>query len=188
MVSFIILSLFRLFKSYLLPLSSITLLSSRTVPRLVRGLSAKTKVMTGLPRWLQLAQIEKDCATQQARDAVCNVCGAGLAAESLQSHLETLHHIYRSFVLNQDLIPERAAVVYRAIGLPATGIYLCLVPECGGKSGTRFNLCRNFLMQHFHNLVCIPIEGSQPLPQCAGCGLQTPVEDLNQDYCRTGLC
>jgi hypothetical protein len=36
--------------------------------------------------------------------------------------------------------------------------------------------------------MCIPVEGSQPLPKCAQCGLQTPVEDLNQGHHQTKLC
>jgi hypothetical protein len=118
----------------------------------------------------------------------CEVCGISLAAESLQSHLETQHHIYRSFVLNRDLVPEQATVIYRATEPPATGIYLCLVPQCGGHSGTRFNLRRHFLMQHPQDLVCIPIEGSLPLPKCTRCGPQMPVEDLSRGHHHTGLC
>ena len=34
----------------------------------------------------------------------CKVCGASLAAESLRSHLETQHNIFRSFVLNRDIV------------------------------------------------------------------------------------
>jgi hypothetical protein len=110
--------------------------------------AAKTKVMTCLPGRKQIAWTEEEYAAQQAGDVtmtkcwcvVCNVCGASLVAESLQSHLQTQRNIYPSFVLNQDLVPERAAVIYHATKLPATGIYLCLVPWCGSKSGTRFNL------------------------------------------------
>jgi hypothetical protein len=36
--------------------------------------------------------------------------------------------------------------------------------------------------------MCIPAKGSQPLPQCKQCGLQTPVEDLNGGHHRTELC
>ncbi len=43
-------------------------------------------------------------------------------------------------------------------------------------------------MQHPQDLVCIPIEGSHPLPKCERCGLQTPVEDLNGSHHRTELC
>jgi hypothetical protein len=91
-------------------------------------------------------------------------------------------------VLNWDLVPERAAVVYCATELPATGIYLCPVPQCGGHSGTRFNLCQHYLMRHPQDLVCIPIKGSLPLPKCARCGLQLPVEDLSRGHHCTGLC
>ncbi len=130
--------------------------------------------------------MEEEYATQQAgymttwkhRRIVCKVCGTSLVAESLQSHLETQHGIYWLFVLNQDLVPEQAAVFYRATELPATGIYSCPVPQCGGQLGTRFNLRWHFLMGHPQDLLCILIEGSQPLPQCAWCGLQMPVEDL----------
>jgi hypothetical protein len=91
-------------------------------------------------------------------------------------------------VLNQDLVPERAAVVYCATELPATGIYLCPVPQCGGHSGTRFNLHQHFLMQHPQDCVCNPIKSSLPLPKCACCGLKTPVEDLSIDHHCTGQC
>jgi hypothetical protein len=43
-------------------------------------------------------------------------------------------------------------------------------------------------MQHPQDLVCNPIEGSQPLPKCKRCGLQTPLEDLNGGHHRTVLC
>jgi hypothetical protein len=43
-------------------------------------------------------------------------------------------------------------------------------------------------MQHPQDLVCFPIEGSQPLPKCERCGLQTPVADLNGGHHRTELC
>ena len=33
-----------------------------------------------------------------------DVCGEDLAASSLQSHLETQHGIYRSLLLNRDLV------------------------------------------------------------------------------------
>jgi hypothetical protein len=98
--------------------------------------AAKMKVMTCLHGKIRVAKTEEEYATQQTgdtttakrRQADYEVCGVSLAAESLQSHLETQHDIYQSFVLNRDLVPERAAVVYRATELPATGIYSCPVP------------------------------------------------------------
>ncbi len=43
-------------------------------------------------------------------------------------------------------------------------------------------------MRHPQDLVCILIEGSQPLPKCKRCGLQTLVQDLNGGHHRTELC
>jgi hypothetical protein len=102
--------------------------------------------------------------------------------------LETQHDIYRSFVLNQDLVPEQATAVYHATELSATGVYSCPVPQCGSHSGARFNLHQHFLMKHPQDLVCIPIKGSLPLPKCTQCGLQMPVEDLGRGHHCTGLC
>jgi hypothetical protein len=160
--------------------------------------TANTKVMTYLPGKIWVTKTEEKHAAQQTENAAstkrwrvdCKVCGISLAAKSLQSHLETQHEIYRSFVLNRDLVPEHAAVIYHATELPATGIYLCPVPQCGGPSGTRFNLHQHFLMQHpqAQDLMCIPIKGSPDVPKCACCGRQTPVEDLSQGHHHTGLC
>jgi hypothetical protein len=137
--------------------------------------AAKTNVMTCLPGKIRVAKTEEEYAAQQTGNTTaakrwrvdCEVCGVSLAPESLRSHLEMQHNIFWLFVLNQDLAPEQAAAVYRATELPATGIYLCPVPQCGGHSGTRFNLRRHFLMQHPQDLVCILIKGSLPLPKCA---------------------
>jgi hypothetical protein len=43
-------------------------------------------------------------------------------------------------------------------------------------------------MQHPQDLVCIPAEGSHPLPKSKHCGLQTPVGNLNGGHHRTELC
>jgi hypothetical protein len=59
----------------------------------------------------------------------CNICSASLAAGSLQSHLETQHDTYRSFVLKRELTVEREPQVYQAIA-DATGTYFCPVPAC----------------------------------------------------------
>jgi hypothetical protein len=152
--------------------------------------------MMCLPGKIQVAKMEEEYAAQQTgnttaakhRRVDCEVCGISLAAKSLQNHLETQHGIFQSFVLNRNLAPEQAAVVYRAIERPAISIYLCPVPQFGGHSGTRFNLRRHFLMPHPQNRVCIPMKGSHPLPKCARCGLQTPVEDLSRGHYRTALC
>jgi hypothetical protein len=53
---------------------------------------------------------------------------------------------FQSFVLNQDIIIALLAEVYHAIEAPSTGIYYCPVPQCGGFSSTRYNLCQHFLI------------------------------------------
>ncbi len=79
----------------------------------LRTNAKKMKVMTCLPGKIQVAQMEEVYASQQLglgtsttkhRCIDCKVCGASLAAESLQSHLETQHDIFWSFVLNQDIV------------------------------------------------------------------------------------
>jgi hypothetical protein len=132
----------------------------------------KMKVMICVPGKIQVAPTEMEYASQRAGNTTTtkrcwveyDICGASLAAESLQSHLETQHDIFWSFVLNRDSAIARPAEVYCAIEAPDTGIYCCPVPLCPGKSSTRFNLRRHFFMRHLQDLVCIPAEGSQPLP------------------------
>jgi hypothetical protein len=69
----------------------------------------KTKVMTCVPGNIRVAHTEAAYHTQQLgpvdptakhHRVECNLCGASLAAGSLQSHLETQHNTYRLFVLN----------------------------------------------------------------------------------------
>ena len=113
----------------------------------------KTKVMTCVPGKIRQAHTTEAYHTQQygpvnptaKRHRVeCNICGMSLAAGSLQSHLETQHDMYWSFVLNQDLTVEREAVVYRAIA-NATGTYVCPVPACVGIACTEAVLQPHFL-------------------------------------------
>jgi hypothetical protein len=127
-------------------------------------------------------------STTKRRRVDCEVCGASLEAESLRSHLETQHDIFRSFVLNRDIVFARPPEVYRATESPATGLYFFPVAQCGGQSGTKFSLRRHFLMRHPQDLVCILNEGSHPLPECERCGLQTPVQDLKGGHHHMELC
>ncbi len=157
----------------------------------------KTKVMTCVPGKIGIAQTDAEYASQQTglRTSMtkrwhvdCKVCGASLLAESPQSHLETQHDIFRSFLLNWDIVVAHPPEVYHSTKSAATGMYFCLVPQCGGQLGTRFNLRSRFLIQHPQDLFFIPIEGSQPLLQCKQCELQTLVEGLNGGHYHTELC
>ncbi len=158
----------------------------------------KIKVMMCVPGKIHISQTDAEYASQQTglrtsttkqRCIDCKVCGASLAAESLQSHLETQHDIFWLFVLNWDIVVACPPEVYHATESPTTGMYFFPVPQCDRQLGTRFNLHCHLLMQHPQDLVCIAIEGSQPLPQCRHCGLQTPVEGLlNGCHLCTELC
>ncbi len=117
----------------------------------------------------------------------CDICGEKLRASSLQSHLETQHDVYRSFVLNQELT-DVAPLTFCASLHTATGKYACPVPGCVGAANTGYNLRRHFLMRHPTHTIIIPAEGSLPHPRCHLCGMQTPAESLNRGHTRTELC
>ncbi len=104
----------------------------------------KTKVMTCVSGKIRQAHTTEAYHTQQYgpvnptakhHRVECDICGMSLVAGSLQSHLETQHNTYRSFVLNRDLTVEREAVVYCA-DANATGTYVCPVPACVGIACT----------------------------------------------------
>ena len=60
----------------------------------------------------------------------CDICKKDLAASSLTSHLETQHDVYRSFVLNRDLMEDREPRVCTATFSHATNQFFC--PVRGG--------------------------------------------------------
>ena len=74
--------------------------------------SDKMKVVMCVPGRIQVARTKVEYANQQAGNTPtlkhywveCEVCGTGLAARSLQSHLETQHDIFRLFILNRDIV------------------------------------------------------------------------------------
>jgi hypothetical protein len=112
-------------------------------------------------------------ADRKRRQVDCRICCVSVQAGSFQGHLEMRHDVYRSIVLNRDIVKERLAVVYRAITLPLTDRYFCPVANCVGKASTWWNLCRHFLEHHPQDLVVCPSEGAAPFPKCLRCGMQT---------------
>ena len=48
----------------------------------------------------------------------CDICGQGMQAASLQSHLETQHDVFRSFVLNRELEGDQPAATFWAEAAP----------------------------------------------------------------------
>jgi hypothetical protein len=101
----------------------------------------------------------------------CEICSASLAAGSYRSHLESQHDIFWSFAIQQDIVIDRPAVIYRAIELIAADTYPCPVPNCVGEASTRWALKRHFVDRYPQDLVVILSKGSTPLPKCKKCGM-----------------
>jgi hypothetical protein len=116
-------------------------------------------------------------ADKKRRRVGCEICGAIRVAGSYQSYLESQHDVFRSMVLQRDIVVDHPAVVYRAIKLLSTGKYFCLVPHCVGKASTKWALRRHFLHRHPQNFVVLPSKGTAPFPQCKRCGMQTETEE-----------
>jgi hypothetical protein len=108
--------------------------------------AAKMKVMTCAPGRIREGYSDEaytlhksgleTAANRKRRQVDCQICGVSLQAGSLQGHLEMQHDVYRSFVLNRDIVEERSPVVYCAIALLTTGHYFCPVANCIGEVST----------------------------------------------------
>ena len=81
--------------------------------------ASKTKAMTCVPGKIRTLRSEETYAATVAgvpkkewssQEVDCFVCGVQLQASSLDQHLETQHEIYRSKVINTDLVIEREPV------------------------------------------------------------------------------
>jgi hypothetical protein len=140
----------------------------------LRTNSQKTKVMTCVPGRIRVSHPEVvyndrclSASTHADRKRLrveCDICGQGMQAASLQSHLETQHDVFRSFVLNRELEGDQPAATFRADVDTASGSYYCPVPNCYGVASTPFALRRHFIFRHPQHLVVIPREGSFPYP------------------------
>jgi exonuclease III len=118
------------------------------------------------------------------RRVECDICQQEVSAESLTSHLETQHDIFRSFVLNRDLVVEREPVVHNATYSYYSKRYPCPVPGCTGGGSTKWNLRRHFSDRHPSDLVNVPGEGIYR--KCERCGMQ--VSPLANNHERSAHC
>ena len=116
----------------------------------------------------------------------CDHCGLEMAAGSLAKHLETQHDVFRSMVLNRDLLVDREPVTYHA---NPRGVYRgswdCPFPGCLGTATTKWGLRRHFNDRHPMDLVDIPGEGVYP--KCTLCGMQTNFASA-PNHERTATC
>ena len=106
------------------------------------------------------------------RKVTCDICDATLSANSLDSHLQTQHGVFRSRVIDQCFLVEepRRPVVYKAVQA-ADGQYFCPVPGCPGSATRPWNMRLHFARRHIYDRVYIPKEGMYP--RCRKCGVQT---------------
>jgi len=116
----------------------------------------------------------------------CDICEEGMQANSLDNHLEKLHDVFRSKVLNRDLVEDRPPQRYRAQPCTATGQYICPVPSCVGTTTTPWNLRKHFIDRHPVDTVWIPGEGDYP--QCHRCGMQTNPTAFCSTHYSSNLC
>ena len=68
-----------------------------------------------------------------------DICKKYPVSGSLTSHLETQHDVYRSFVLNRDLIVDREPWVLNTTYSHATKLFFCPFPGCT-EMRTKWNL------------------------------------------------
>lgn len=155
----------------------------------LRTNTSKTKGETCVPGRIRTRLLNEsytrsraDFTTQSAWDQCrveCDKYGLEMLAASLSHHLETKHGVYRSKVIDQDLlIIEQDPVTYHAMG-SADGKFYCPVPGCVGEAASKWVLRRHFCDCHPHDLSSIPGEGVYL--KCDRCQMQ-----VNPSACYVG--
>ena len=103
----------------------------------------KTKCVTFVPGRIRTRLSNRAYALQQdglvsadtwhRRRVECNHYGQGMQARHLYQHLETTHGVYRSRVIDRELLLEREERTFRAHRSHARGSYFCCVPGAMGR-------------------------------------------------------
>ena len=120
------------------------------------------------------------------RVVVCNECGKTMKASSLTNHLEGVQGIYRSKVINKDLIVEdREPVDY--VAETFTNGYCCPVEGCDYELNSRstvtlYSLRRHFGYQHLPDNICILYEATYPRSNL--CNMQVSARTINSEQHR----
>ena len=94
------------------------------------------------------------------RKVTCDICDATLSANSLDSHLQTQHGVFRSRVIDQCFLVEepRRPVVYKAVQA-ADGQYFCPVPGCPGSATRPWTMRLHFARRHIYDRVYLYPKG-----------------------------
>jgi hypothetical protein len=120
----------------------------------LRTNTEKSKVMMCLPGKIRVTQTDAEYASQQIglgtsttkRGRIdCNVCGPSLVAESLQSHLETQHNIFWSFVFNRDIILHTHQMSTMLPNCPPPACTFARCQSVAGSQGTGLTYATIFL-------------------------------------------
>jgi hypothetical protein len=118
-----------------------------------------------------------------ARKVECRQCQATMNASSLSCHLADIHEVYQQTVVVEDLLDNRAGLLYRAATL-ANGKISCPYPGCVGELGSSWMLRCHFWDIHWKDLVTAPKE--QQYPRCKRCSMQ--VNFAHPRHTRTKEC
>ena len=162
----------------------------------LRTNTKKTKVMTCVPgriRTRHTTEVYNNCreglvsaAEQKRRVVQCDVCDKELQAVALDNHLATQHEVYRSKVIDRELLVEREPRTYTA-HQSVNGSFICPVRNCAGTATTKWTLRWHFGLRHPLDLVSIVGEGSYP--RCRRCRHQvSPMANGHEQTrnCREG--
>jgi hypothetical protein len=91
-------------------------------------------------------------------------------------------------VLQREIMVYHLPEIYRAIESIPVGKYICLVMHCIGRVSTKLNLRWHFLYCHPRDLMYLPSKGTDPLPRCERCGMQTECRALYGWHQQTQHC
>ena len=162
----------------------------------LRTNTAKTKCVAFVPgrirtRLSEQAYRQKQRGVETARDwarrrVQCDICHKEMNASSLDQHLEAVHDVFRSKVLDidLDLSEDRPETTFRA-QQHEDGRFYYPVPDCNGTAPTPWAIRRHFAMRHPGDLVHTPDE---QYPRCGLCGMQTNPDVLGRGHEETALC
>ena len=125
----------------------------------------------------------------ESREVVCHQCNKTVQARNLTLHLNTQHNIYPQTLVDEDLLEERPAIIYRARPPNHRGKFECPVPGCLGELRDSYNLRRHFRDLHPKDDVIIHSDGRR-LPRCPYCRLQSRIASAGRhefsDACNLG--
>lgn len=134
------------------------------------------KIRTSLTEDAYRARMEEDFRRKWRGGKVeCDICGVSLRPGSLTRHLETVHDVFRSFIVTGSAtapqLPGRKLTARRDMGEGKRGLYKCPVEGCPmGKGGygarDSYHMRAHFAVRHPRDLVEVDVICHRRCPQC----------------------